>query len=132
MKSKGESHEALSLMFQREGVPPSMVMDGLKEQTLGKFRRKLVDTHCQLKQTEPYPHWQNAPEGEIKELKKGAGQKMLLAGAPRQLWDNCIELETYICSHSVNSVYRLDGEVPKTYIPERPLTSVSSVSYDMG
>ncbi len=41
MKTKGEAHEALSLMFQREGVPPLMVMDGSKEQTLGKFRQKL-------------------------------------------------------------------------------------------
>ncbi len=41
MKSKGEAHEALSLLFQREGVPPLMVMDGSKEQTLGKFCHKL-------------------------------------------------------------------------------------------
>ncbi len=41
MKIKGEAHEALSLMFQREGVPPLMGMDGLKEQTLGKFSQKL-------------------------------------------------------------------------------------------
>ncbi len=41
MKMKGEAHEALSLLFQREGVPPLMVMDSSKEQTLGKFRQKL-------------------------------------------------------------------------------------------
>ncbi len=41
MKTKGEAHDALSLMFQREGVPPLMGMDGLKEQTLGKFSQKL-------------------------------------------------------------------------------------------
>ncbi len=52
MKTKGEAHKALNLMFQREGVPPTMVMDGSKEQTLGKFFWKLVDAHCQLKQTE--------------------------------------------------------------------------------
>ncbi len=54
MQTKGEAHEALSLMFQREGVPLSMVMDGSKEQTLGKFCWKLVDADCQLKQTELY------------------------------------------------------------------------------
>ena len=52
MKTKGEVHEALSLMFQREGVPPSMVMDGSKEQTMGKFRQKLVEAQCHKKQTE--------------------------------------------------------------------------------
>ncbi len=37
MKTKDKAHEALSLMIQRKGEPPSMVMDGSKEQTLGKF-----------------------------------------------------------------------------------------------
>ena len=83
MKTKGEAHETLSLLFQREGVPPSIVMDGSKEQTLGKFRHKLVDASCQMKQTEPYSPWQNAAEREIKELKKGSGRKMLTSGAPR-------------------------------------------------
>ncbi len=103
-------------MFQHEGVPPSMVMDSSKEQTLGNFCQKLVDAHCQLKQTEPYSPWQNAAEREIKELKKGSGRKMLATGAPRQLWDDCLELEAYILSHSANSVYRLDGKVPDTYM----------------
>ncbi len=71
MKTKGKTHEALSLMFQREGIPPSMLIDGSKEQTLGKFCWKLVDVRCQLKQTEPYSPWQNAAKREIKELKKG-------------------------------------------------------------
>ncbi len=35
MKTKGEAHKALSLMFQHEGLPPSMVMGSSKEQTLG-------------------------------------------------------------------------------------------------
>ncbi len=87
-----------------------MVMDGLKEQTLGKFCRKLVDAHCQLKQTEPYSPWQNAAKREIKELKKGSGCKMLTSGAPRRLWDDCLELEAYIQSHSTNSVNYLDSE----------------------
>ncbi len=116
MKTKGEAHKALSLMFQCEGMPPSMVMDGLKEQMMGKFCRKLVDAHCQLKQTEPYSPWQNATEREIKELKKGSGCKMLTSSAPRCLWDDCVELEAYIRSHSTNSVYCLNGEVPETYM----------------
>ncbi len=53
-KIKGEANEALSLMFQCEGVSLSMVMDGSKEQTLGKFCQKPVNAHCQLKQTMPY------------------------------------------------------------------------------
>ncbi len=81
-----------------------------------KFCRKLVDAHCQLKQTEPYSPWQNATEREIKELKKGVGRKMLLLGMPCHLWDDCLELEAYICFHSIHSVYHLDGKVPEMYM----------------
>ncbi len=41
MKTNREAHDALSLMFQHKGVPPLKVMDGPKEQTLGKFHQKL-------------------------------------------------------------------------------------------
>jgi hypothetical protein len=41
MKRKGEAHETLSLLFHYDGVPPVMILDGSKEQTLGDFRRKL-------------------------------------------------------------------------------------------
>ncbi len=40
MKTKGEAHLALSLMFQCEGVPLLMVMDSSKEKTIGKFCQK--------------------------------------------------------------------------------------------
>ena len=46
MKHKGEAHETLSLLFHRDGVPPAMVTDGSKEQTLGDFRRKLQEADC--------------------------------------------------------------------------------------
>ncbi len=41
MKTKGEAHNALSLMFQHEGIPPLTIMDGSKEQTLRKFCQKI-------------------------------------------------------------------------------------------
>ncbi len=54
IKTKDEAHKALFLMIQHEGVPLSMVMDGSKEQTMGKFCQKLAKAHFQLKQTKPY------------------------------------------------------------------------------
>ncbi len=57
MKTKGELHETLTLMFQCEGVPPLMVMDSSKEQTLGKFHQKLQDAGCEKWTTEPYSPW---------------------------------------------------------------------------
>jgi hypothetical protein len=43
MKKENEAHEALSLLFHRDGVPNLMVivMDGAKAQVEGGFRRKL-------------------------------------------------------------------------------------------
>jgi hypothetical protein len=40
MKKESEAHEALSLLFDRDGVPNVMVMDGVKAQVEGQFRRK--------------------------------------------------------------------------------------------
>ena len=54
-----------------------MIMDGSKEQTMGKFRKKfqLADVH--IRQTEPYSPWQNDAEGAIRELRRGSGRKMV-------------------------------------------------------
>ena len=38
MKRKGEAHESLLLLFQRDGVPPSMIVDNALEQILGDFK----------------------------------------------------------------------------------------------
>ncbi len=46
MKRKGDAHETLSLVFQRNGVPPTMVTVDSKEQTKGEFRRKLKEADC--------------------------------------------------------------------------------------
>jgi hypothetical protein len=61
MKRKGEAHETLSLLFHCDGVPPAMVTDGSKVQTLGDFRRKLREADCHPRVTE-------AAEGCIREV----------------------------------------------------------------
>jgi len=53
MTRKGEAHETLSLLFHHDGVPPTMVLDGSKEQCHGNFKRKLCEADCHLRQTEP-------------------------------------------------------------------------------
>ena len=40
MMLKKYSHETLSLIFKRDGVPPNIVVRNSKEQTLGKFAKK--------------------------------------------------------------------------------------------
>ena len=114
MQKKSKVHEALSLLFQRDGVPPTCIVDGSKEQVQGDFLRKLKEASCQFKQTEPYSPWQNAAEGAIRELKKGAGRKMIKARSPKRLWDDCLELEAYIRSNTVHDIFILNWEVPET------------------
>ncbi len=73
-----------------------MVLDGLKEQCKGDFKRKLDKADCHAKQTEPYSLWQQAAEGCIHKLKRGVSHKMIMTGSPWVLWDHCIELEALI------------------------------------
>jgi hypothetical protein len=60
MKLKSDAHDSLSLLCQRDGAPGKMIMDGSKEQTLVRFKKKCQDADCCIKQTEPYSPWQNA------------------------------------------------------------------------
>ena len=114
MKLKSDAHKTVSLLFQRDGVPPDMIMDGSKEQTLGRFRDKCQEADCRIKQTEPYSPWQNAAESAIRECEKGAGRKMIRAGAPKRLWDDALEYEGYIRANTAHDLYVLDGQVPET------------------
>jgi hypothetical protein len=90
MKLGSEAHEALSLLFHRDGISNVMVMDGDKAQTEGEFRRKLCDAGCHIKQTEQHTKSSNLGEGGVYELKRGVGRKMLRYGCPKRLWDDCI------------------------------------------
>jgi hypothetical protein len=109
MTKKGEAHETLSLLFHRDGVPPTMVFEGPKEQTKADFMRKLREADCHTRQTEPYSPWQQAAEGCIRKLKHGVSRKMIKTSSPRVLWDHCIELEALIRSSTSNNVYMTNG-----------------------
>jgi hypothetical protein len=92
----------------------TMILDGLKEQTLGNFKRKLREAGCHARKTKPYSPWQQATEGCIRELKRGVSRKMMKTGSPKVLWDHCIELETLVCSNTSNDIYMTNGKVPET------------------
>jgi hypothetical protein len=114
LKPKEEAREALLLMFKPAGVLPEMILDGSKEQVEGAFKHKLKEINCHLRVTEPYSPWQQAAKGCIRELKRGVSRRMIKTGAPKRLWDHCIELEGLICSHTANGIYATGGEVPET------------------
>jgi hypothetical protein len=114
MTRKVEAHETLSLLFHRDGVPPTIVFDSSKEQCQGDFKRKLCKADCHARQTEPYSPWQQAAEGCIRELKRGVSSKMIKTGSPRVLWDHCIKLEVLIHSLTSNNIYITNHKVPET------------------
>ena len=76
MAKKGDENNALSLLFQRDGVPPKIIVDGSKEQTMGDFKHKVAEASYRLRQTEPESTWQMYAEGGISELRRGSGRKM--------------------------------------------------------
>ena len=46
MRLKKHAHKTLSLIFKSDGVPPKIVVDDSKEQTLGKFAKKCREADC--------------------------------------------------------------------------------------
>jgi hypothetical protein len=107
LKKEKEAHEYLSLIFHRDGVHNVMVMDGSKAHVEGEFRRKLCDTGCHIKQTEPHTQFSNMGEGAVHELKKGVGRQMLRSGCPKRFWYDCIIREAYVRSHTSLDIYVL-------------------------
>ena len=114
MAKKGDTQEALSLLFQRNEVTPKMIVDGSKEQTLGDFKLKVAEDGFNLRQTEPESPWQMAAQGGICELKRGSGRKMKKMKSPKVLWDDCLELEAYIRSNTALDIFDLDGMTSET------------------
>eukprot|EP00804_Cyclotella_cryptica_P012541 CCRYP_019921-RA/>CCRYP_019921-RA protein AED:0.43 eAED:0.43 QI:0/-1/0/1/-1/1/1/0/150 len=103
MTCKSEAHEALCLLFAREGVPPKMIVDGTKEMKMEEFARKCNEALCYLQSTEPYSPWSNSAKREIRELKKGAARKLTQSGAPQRLWYFALEYESYVRSHTAQT-----------------------------
>ena len=114
MRQESEAHEALSTVFRRDGVPPKIVVDNSKTQTLSKFKSKCREADCHLVTTEPYSPWMMAAEGAIKQMKLVSSRQMMSEGSPKRLWNHCIELEGLVRSHTSLDLYDLEGQVPET------------------
>ena len=90
------AHPDLYLLFQRYGVPPKMIVDDSKDQTLGVFKRKVLEAGIHLKQTKLESPWKMAAERGTHELKRGSDRIMTKMKSPKVLWMDCLELESYI------------------------------------
>ena len=98
MRLKSQAHEALSLLFARDGVPRTMIGDNAWEMMKGDFKRKCREVDCTLRSTEPHTQKQNAAEVGVKELKLDVLRELMRTGAPRRLWDDCLEFRAYVRS----------------------------------
>ena len=116
MKKKSQAHETFSNLCSTIGVPSALIMDGAREQIMGEFRCKAKEVDCRMKPLEPYTPWANAAESAIRELKKSTGHKMIATKTPKKLWDDCLECEAIIRSHTAHGIYDLEDEVPETLV----------------
>ena len=114
MAKKNEAHDMLSLVFKRDGVPPKMIVDNSREKSLGEFERKCKEADFHLVNTEPFFPWSQLAEGYIRELKRLSSQQLIKMRSPKHLWGHLIELAALIRSHTANSNYELEVEVPET------------------
>jgi hypothetical protein len=72
----------------------------------------MINTGCHIKQTETHSRSSNMGKGGVRELKRGAGWKMLCSGCPKLLWDDCIIREAYVRSHTSLDIFGLERQVP--------------------
>ena len=114
LKTNSKAHKALSILAKRDGVPDTMVVDRSKEQTLGEFRKKHGKMDVCVQQMEPSSQWESAAEGQTRELKQGSAQKMTSTNTPKRFWDDCLETEGCVQSHTVLDICQLNGEVSET------------------
>eukprot|EP00957_Ditylum_brightwellii_P206296 15347729-Ditylum_brightwellii.AAC.1 len=75
------------------------------EQIGGEFRRKVQEAGCYLKLTEPHRPWINYAVNTIREIKKASTKKMQSEDCPKRFWDDCIELEAMIVSHTAHHLW---------------------------
>ena len=115
MEMKLEAHAGLSSLFEREGVPNTMIMDNAREQTMGLFCHKCCEAGVHVKPIHCSP-WSNLAEAAIRELMKGVGRQMFRLAPLKRLWNDCLEREAYVRSFTAHDIYNLNGQVPEAVV----------------
>jgi len=89
MASKSKAGEALDSFEQEAGIPRKLVFDGALEQTGPgtAFMKNIRRNHIDWATSEPYSHWQNRAEGQIREIRKKWRLLRQRRSVPRRLWD---------------------------------------------
>jgi hypothetical protein len=125
-----KAHEALSLLFHRDGVQNVMVIDGANDQVEGEFRRKLRDARCHIKQTQPYTTSSNMGEGGVRDLNRGVVRRTVCSGCPKRCCDDCIVREAYFRSHTSFDFFGLEVKVPESRVKSEPVDISTITEYE--
>jgi hypothetical protein len=89
MEKKSNAGDAIGTFAEEVGVPDTLVFDGSREQCGPKteFMKFIRRNHVNWRNTEPYSHWQNRAEDQIKEIRKKWRALRQRRKVPKRLWD---------------------------------------------
>ena len=116
MYTKIHAHHSAKKMFNNDGVPSKIVMDGDREQIMGKFKEACQDATVQVQQLEYNTPWTNRSEGAVQENKRSARHAMKKSACHARLWDYYDELQAKIRYYTAHDIPTLNGQVPKTVV----------------
>ena len=116
MSTKIHAHHSSKKLFKNDGVPSKIVMDGAREQIMGKLKEARQDATFQVQQLEYNTPWANRAEGAVRENKRAARRAMKNLACPARLWDYCAKLQAKIICHTAHNIPTLNGQVPKTLV----------------
>ena len=105
-------------MFKNDGVPSKIVMDGAREQIMGKFKEACQDATVQVQQLEYNTSCSKIAEGAVQRNKRATIRAMAKLALPSRLWDYCAELQAKIRCHNLHDIPTINVQVPKTVVTE--------------
>ena len=100
MSTNSNAHHSDNKLFKKNSVPSKIVMDGDREQVMGKFKEAFQYATVQVQQLEYNNTWENRDEGAVRENKRAARRAMKNYDCPEKLWDYCAKLQAKIRCHT--------------------------------
>ena len=93
MSTKSHANHSAKKLFNNDGVPSKIVMDGAREQVMGKFKEAFQDATVQVQQLVYNTPRVNRAEGAVRENKRSARSAMKQSACHSRIWNYCAELQ---------------------------------------
>ena len=116
IKSRSEVDESLTRLFQRYGIPKTIVPDNAKELTEGAFKKKCGRAGVAVHPIEAHTPNMNLCETGIREMLRGYKRKMRETDTPACLWDVCMQNHSEVRRCAALNLRGLRGDVPEAII----------------